>query len=419
MILIRLALVAVIFSCPLGGPAFAEAQTAPAPPPAPGVASGPVPTASRLATTVFGGIAGLGLAVAYIAPDADAWLVSDERAFVTGVAGGLVAGLLADGFPRGETSSEAARLTVTAGMGSAVDFDYSVSYRVPLRERTAVEGALLVMSDSWERVERETRCSFLFGCITGDFVVDHRYRQNVGILVRGIYALRPAGAWNPGLTLGAGPVIAHTATPDNPDARAAGLLADVAVTVGRGARTRWNAEAGYRLTLAADPAGVGHMGGPYARVGVGLAAASRPPVVARGTDASGNLASRPAALAPSGTAWSLGATALPILAGVTLVAAGTGYESGAGTALNSSLLWGGALVGPATGYMRTGRARSGLPGLALRVAMFGAAWAAAPTHDFNDGFVPNPDLDSAGVWLVATAAILISDAIDIRGAGRP
>jgi hypothetical protein len=262
MITHRTALSGIIVAClALGSPA--AAQTAP---------DAGTPTAGRFATAVYGGLAGLGLAVAYIAPDGEGWLVSDEMALPVAGLTGLVVGLLAPGISPPAGTDGPGRVVVTAGAGRGMDWDYSLSYRVPVRPRLAVEGALLVMSESWERIATETRCGMIIGCITGDFVVDHRYRQNVAALMRGHYRWRPGSSWDPALVLGAGPVLAHAETADTPEgARTAGFLLDAGVTVGRGARARWHAETGYRQIVAGDMAGTGHMSGPYLRLGVGLA----------------------------------------------------------------------------------------------------------------------------------------------------
>jgi hypothetical protein len=53
----------------------------------------------------------------------------------------------------------------------------------------------------------------------------------------------------------------------------------------------------------------------------------------------------------------------------------------------------------------------------LRTATFAVAWGVAPTRDYNDGFLPNPDSDQIGVWLVATAVIGVSAAVDIIKVG--
>lgn len=113
--------------------------------------------------------------------------------------------------------------------------------------------------------------------------------------------------------------------------------------------------------------------------------------------------------------WSFLGTVLPMAAGVTVAA--TVDPSTTSTAAFGVLFWGGALAGPALGYFHGGLSRHGATGIALRSAMFAIAWAIAPTDDFNDGIVPNPELEGAGAtaWLLAGLGIAISDAIDIAG----
>lgn len=75
---------------------------------------------------------------------------------------------------------------------------------------------------------------------------------------------------------------------------------------------------------------------------------------------------------------------------------------------------GGALFGPAVGYYSKGNKTRGLNGLILRSIVFGVAWLAAPTNDFNDGFLPNPSgRNGFEIWAFAIIAIVVSDIIDI------
>lgn len=111
--------------------------------------------------------------------------------------------------------------------------------------------------------------------------------------------------------------------------------------------------------------------------------------------------------------WSLALTKVPIITGIALVASGAGKFDESRTILNSALIWGGALAGPAAGYFKSGRAARGLEGIAWRSAIFAAAWALAPTRDFNDGFVPNPSTGDEGVWMIAIPMILALDVVDI------
>ena len=81
-------------------------------------------------------------------------------------------------------------------------------------------------------------------------------------------------------------------------------------------------------------------------------------------------------------------------------------------------MWGGALVGPAAGYVAAGQGGAARNGVLFRSAVFALAWAVAPTDDFGDGFVPNPDLDDVGAWLLAVPAIAISATYDVFSANR-
>ena len=110
-------------------------------------------------------------------------------------------------------------------------------------------------------------------------------------------------------------------------------------------------------------------------------------------------------------AYSVLFTVAPIAAGIAIPL--TTDATTTSTIASGTLLWSGALFGPALGYRLGGAGRYALPGLILRSACFALAWAQAPTHDFNDGFLPNPQLDDLGFWGLAVLAITISDVADI------
>lgn len=117
------------------------------------------------------------------------------------------------------------------------------------------------------------------------------------------------------------------------------------------------------------------------------------------------------------------ATVIPTVVGVALATRGDGDGSVAGTVLNSAILWSGPLLGPAAGHVVARNPRRGAAGALLRTGIFGVAWALAPTRDFNDGFLPNPEISfgnegspDMGVWLAAAAAIGISALVDIAAA---
>ena len=115
--------------------------------------------------------------------------------------------------------------------------------------------------------------------------------------------------------------------------------------------------------------------------------------------------------ATSATLWSTLAAVVPIAAGVAV--AGTGSGGTGQTVVFGALFWGGAIVGPATGYWYGHIGKRAVPGLILRSATFTLASALAPTQDYNDGILPNPDLDQLGAWLLATSVIVASATVDI------
>jgi len=108
--------------------------------------------------------------------------------------------------------------------------------------------------------------------------------------------------------------------------------------------------------------------------------------------------------------WSIGATVVPMASAVS-VAATTRASTGSTVAFGS-LFWGGALIGPQCGYWYSGAGRRGVTGLVVRGGAFALAWLAAPTKDFNDGILPNPEWDGFGVWVLATGVIIASDVYD-------
>ena len=113
----------------------------------------------------------------------------------------------------------------------------------------------------------------------------------------------------------------------------------------------------------------------------------------------------------SATWWSLGATAVPVSAGLVLALAGNGGS--AQTAAFATLFWGGALLGPGAGYVHGRAARRALPGLAIRAGAFVVGTIAAPTSDFDDGVYPNPSTEDMPAWTIVTAVIAVSAVVDI------
>lgn len=113
---------------------------------------------------------------------------------------------------------------------------------------------------------------------------------------------------------------------------------------------------------------------------------------------------------------SLAGTVIPTGMGLLLIASTDEMPRTEGRTLaNSAVLWSGLLIGPSVGYWSGDRNR-GMTGVLLRSAVFAAAWLLAPTEDFNDGFVPNPNWEGLNVWGPAVITILISDIIDITKA---
>lgn len=115
--------------------------------------------------------------------------------------------------------------------------------------------------------------------------------------------------------------------------------------------------------------------------------------------------------ARNATLLSVFSTVVPMAAGVTVAALGSG---GTGqTAAFTTLFWGGALVGPSVGYFWGGAGSRTIKGLAIRGGTFLLASILAPTEDWNDGIYPNPDTDRLGVWALAAIPIVVSATIDI------
>jgi hypothetical protein len=114
------------------------------------------------------------------------------------------------------------------------------------------------------------------------------------------------------------------------------------------------------------------------------------------------------------TAW----TVVPVGAGLAL---GVKHSGGARTAVSGTLVWGGAIAGPAAGYWHGGAGKHAIRGLLFRGATFALASAIAPTDDWRGGTYP--DIDHAGsyksiVWIAASGLILVSDIVAIAHAER-
>ena len=208
------------------------------------------PRSSGVLRPLLGGsVAGLGLAISYIQQPGEAWLVDDETAFPLAMAMGIASAYIvrAHSAGLGPTEARRPRLRLMGGGGGDMDWDLSLGYRAPAGSRFAIEGSLLVVNDTWELIETETRCSEFFGCITGEFLTDHRYEQAVALLGRGVYELRPRESLTPTIALAAGPVLVHVDREGTPAARRTGMLLEGVIGIESGVRTRWVVEAGYRV----------------------------------------------------------------------------------------------------------------------------------------------------------------------------
>ncbi len=216
----------------------------------PGSAAGQQPNShlSRGALLLWGGVSGLGLAVAYINPRGEGWLISDEAALPVGIITGLGSALIAS-FAAGEVEpsiSRRPRLRVSAGTGVGLDLDYSVGVRYPVGPDFEIDAAVLIVSNSWERYETETRCGPVIGCITGTFLTEYAWEQSVTALVTGVRRLGATPKWNPRVSLGVGPGLTHVETQAGTEESTA-LVLDLGLGIERGRRYRWTAETGTRL----------------------------------------------------------------------------------------------------------------------------------------------------------------------------
>ena len=239
------------------------------------VAAQDAPSRSRsvFRPLVGGTAAGLGLAIALINQPGEEWLLSDGSALPLSVAAGLVTAFVVRGRSSGleRADGRRPRLRIAVGGGQGMSWDVSLGYRAPVGERLELEGMVLVVNDTWELIETETRCSDILGCFTGQFLTDYRYGQSVAALARGSYALMPNSAWRPALALGAGPVVLHVEPQDQPATRRTGVLLDGSLAVERGGRSRIIAEVGYRIVASGSAAGAElYRGGWSLRSGLAL-----------------------------------------------------------------------------------------------------------------------------------------------------
>ncbi len=223
--------------------------------------------------TLEGLAAGLGLAFAYINHSGEGWPIADGAALPLALAAGVGTAFAVRGASSGlePTEGRRPRLRVAAGVGSGMNWDYSLGYRTPVRERGELEAMVLVFGDSWERIETQTRCDPLIGCFTGEFLTDYRYRQSFAVLGRGAFALHASPTSRSALAIGAGPTLANVELQGRPPSRRTALLVDGALAVEFGGKSRWTAEAGLRVVAPSPDAETGHYrGGWSVRVGRAL-----------------------------------------------------------------------------------------------------------------------------------------------------
>ena len=91
----------------------------------------------------------------------------------------------------------------------------------------------------------------------------------------------------------------------------------------------------------------------------------------------------------------------------------TGVMGTSSTTLFTNLSWDGTLFCPLWSYFYANRAARGWAGIILRSSIFILAIVLSPTTDFNDGILPNPDMDNIGIWTLAGLIIIIYDIYDI------
>ena len=198
-------------------------------------------------TVVQGVIGGAGLAMAYIAPQGEGWVVADETAVplfaTTGVAAALVARGLSSRLE--PTDPHRPQFRLAAGRSEKTRLDYSLAVRAPVSPHFAVQGAIFLASNDWEETARETRCDYLFGCITADYIVDARYEQSLSAMASGVYALR--SDVNTTISFGVGPAITKVENHEEVRTKHAGAIAELMLGVENGNRSHWTLEVGTRV----------------------------------------------------------------------------------------------------------------------------------------------------------------------------
>ena len=196
-----------------------------------------------------GALGGAVLATGYVSSGGDGgWLMRDENAVRAGVAAGVVAalGVYAASTSFAAGAEDRPRLRVSVGGTSEQASDYALGVRVPVRGRLSLEGAVLVRNTSAERFEEQTRCGGFFGCVTANYLVDHRYEQSIAGLVRAAYRLSSGRRLTPVLTLGAGSARTHVATAAVADARRSDPIVEGGLGLEYGRVSRWTLDAAAR-----------------------------------------------------------------------------------------------------------------------------------------------------------------------------
>jgi hypothetical protein len=130
------------------------------------------------------------------------------------------------------------RVRFAVGVGKGMDVSMTYSRRVG--ERTDFETGLLFGVDRWRRVERQTRCSELFGCWTGTFVTEDATQTSITALARW---LRYDATGRLALVFGGGPAILQGT------GSSVGLVFDTGLSLAHGTSGRWTTSAGFRLTV--------------------------------------------------------------------------------------------------------------------------------------------------------------------------
>jgi hypothetical protein len=198
---------------------------------------------------LWGGLSGLGLAAAHVNPPGSGWLVSDGTALPVGIALGLGAALIVHTAGRNSDPSlgRRPRLRFSVGTGVNPDVEYSLGFRQPIGTQWEMDAAILVASDTWERIETQTRCAYLLGCYTGSFITAYTYQQSVTAHIGGVRHLSRTSALNPTIFVAGGPTVTDVAS-DEGTSRHAGVALVGGLGIERGQRYRWTGATGVRLT---------------------------------------------------------------------------------------------------------------------------------------------------------------------------